>query len=832
MSFAPRTPQSPASFESSGGRLVCTDGRALPLIGASLHADARGGLVRVTLEQTFRNPHDEPLRVTYSLPLPADGAVSGFAFRIGDERVVGQVDAKHKARERFENAILEGRTAALLAQERSSLFTQEVGNVPPRTQVVCEVQVDQRLTWLPDGAWEWRFPTVVAPRYLGAQGRVADSANVSVDVADAALPVKLSLSLSIRDGLADGVRPESPSHTLHSNREPERTEVNFGDERGASLDRDIVVRWRVATMEVGTSLDVSRPASGAISDAAYGLLTIVPPAAEAHMKPVPRDLIVLLDTSGSMGGSPLDQARRVTSALVDSLNDTDQLELIEFSNSPRRWKRGAVSATSANRRDAQAWLARLQASGGTEMKAGILEALNPLRAESQRQVILITDGLIGFEHEVLNAISQRLPKGSRVHTVGVGSGVNRSLTRPAAQAGRGVELVIGIGEDVEPFVKRLMARTNAPLLTDVELSGSALVKTAPTRIPDLFGGAPALVSVKLKPEGGELIVRSRSADGDVEDRINVPATNFGHGSAAVTTLFAREVAEELELAVATGTQKSEIDPQIEKLGIDFQISTRMTSWVAVSAKQTVDPRAPKRNETMPQEHAYGMSAEGLGLRSVSMPSAQSMPAPAPAMRSAAPMKSKKMELSRMRAEPAPEAMFDDSASEEAESTLERRQSTTGSFAPVREEAAQGEGGASKDRDEKADAPKAPGAPPLPPRAKESLVDMARRLFQRPAKGGGGAAPRRVKGKLRRAGKKLIVEIDVISTLVWTPSHEARLELSNGSFEKVNVETALTTANGTFEAGVTVTLVLEIDERLGEVATVHLSNGNEVLEIVL
>ena len=171
MSFAPRTPSSPAPYESSGGRLVTADGRALPLIGASLAADAKGGIVRITLEQTFRNPHHEPLRVTYSLPLPADGAVSGFAFRIGEERVVGQVDTKRQARQRFEDAILEGRTAAILDQERSSLFTQEVGNVPPRTQVVCEVQIDQKLTWLPDGAWEWRFPTVVAPRYLGAPGR-------------------------------------------------------------------------------------------------------------------------------------------------------------------------------------------------------------------------------------------------------------------------------------------------------------------------------------------------------------------------------------------------------------------------------------------------------------------------------------------------------------------------------------------------------------------------------------------------------------------------------------------------------------------------------------
>ncbi|MDP3572804.1 MAG: VIT domain-containing protein, partial [Archangium sp.] len=238
MSFAPRTPSSVAPYESSGGRLITTDGRALPLIGASLAADAKGGLVRITLEQTFRNPHDEPLRVTYSLPLPADGAVSGFAFRIGEERVVGQVDAKARARQRFEDAILEGRTAAILDQERSSLFTQEVGNVPPRTQVICEVQIDQKLTWLPDGAWEWRFPTVVAPRYLGAPGRVADHAQVSVDVADAELPVKLSLSMAIRDRLPENARPESPSHTLHSGRGLQRTDVTFADERGAGLDRD------------------------------------------------------------------------------------------------------------------------------------------------------------------------------------------------------------------------------------------------------------------------------------------------------------------------------------------------------------------------------------------------------------------------------------------------------------------------------------------------------------------------------------------------------------------------------------------------------------------
>lgn len=879
MSFAPRTPSSPAPYESSGGRLVTVDGRALPLVGASLAADAKGGLVRITLEQTFRNPHDEPLRVTYSLPLPADGAVSGFAFRIGEERVVGQVDAKQRARQRFEDAILEGRTAAILDQERSSLFTQEVGNVPPRTQVICEVQIDQKLTWLPDGAWEWRFPTVVAPRYLGAQGRVVDHAKVSVDVADGELPVKLALSMAIRDRLPENARPESPSHTLHSGRGLQRTDVTFADERGAGLDRDVVVRWRVSGLAVGTELDVSRPSSGLASEAAYGLLTLVPPSVDAKMAPLPRDLIVLLDTSGSMSGSPLDQARRVTAALVDSLTERDQLELIEFSNSPRRWKRGAVNATEANRRDAQAWLARLRASGGTEMKAGILEALAPLRGESQRQVILITDGQIGFEHEILDAIARRLPKGSRVHTVGVGSGVNRSLTLPAARAGRGVELVIGIGEDAEPFVQRLFARTNAPLLTDVEISGSAVLGSAPARIPDLYGGSPALVSLKLRPEGGEVIIRSRSADGDVEDRVMVRPTAHGEGSQAVTTLYAREVVEDFELGVATGGNKTELDREIERFGIDFQISTRMTSWVAVSARQMVDPRAPRRTETMPQALPFGMSAEGLGLRSSTAAPMGGAGAAAPLGRQvvkgrsmAAPVMSK---MSMPRQEEAERSRADDKAStgsfsavppaeadepaasydgrsldegdaEELNAPSDRRSTRTGGIAPPAPRSAP-----ESKRDE--------GAPPPPPKApkKEGLVDLARRLLKpfsgeaqkdeapkvpAPGRAPAPAAPepapaataatRRLNGKVRRQGKRLIVEIDVTSLIKWAPGSEARLELSDGTIVKAPVLMAMTTAEGEYGLGLIITLVLEVDERVGEPATIHLSNGNEVLEIVL
>ncbi|HET9156186.1 MAG TPA: VIT domain-containing protein, partial [Myxococcaceae bacterium] len=230
-----------ADHESSGCRLASTQGQVLPLGDVMLSAEARGGLARVTLRQIFRNTHAEPLAVTYQLPLPSDAAVSGFAFTIGDRKVIGEIDRRDAARARFDEAMLQGRTAALVEQTRSSLFTQELGNVPPGTDVACEIVLDQRLRWLEEGAWEWRFPTVVAPRYLGAPARVPDADAVTVDVADAPLPGRCGLSLVVRDAVVAGRRPDSPSHPVQVQAVVGGFDVALLER--ARLDQDVVVRW-------------------------------------------------------------------------------------------------------------------------------------------------------------------------------------------------------------------------------------------------------------------------------------------------------------------------------------------------------------------------------------------------------------------------------------------------------------------------------------------------------------------------------------------------------------------------------------------------------------
>jgi len=622
---------------SNGGRLVAADGRELPLLGVKLTASAGGGVAEVILEQRFRNPYDMPLAVTYSFPLPFDAAVSGYAFTIGGRRVVGEIDRREGARERFEQALLDGKTAGLVEQDRSSLFQQEIGNIPPATDVVAMLTIDQRLRWLVEGAWEWRFPTTVAPRYLGAEGRVADAGRVTQDVADGPLPARLTLGLTLRDALA-GAGPQSPSHRLVVAGEGV---VGFaayeGDVGGVPLDRDVVVRWPVAGPAVGLSLDVSRPAAAAPNaSSAYGLPTIVPPAplfgggaSATRNDPIARDLIVLLDTSGSMGGEPLEQARRVVSALVETLGEGDQLEMIEFSSAPRRWKRGPVAASAAHKREALDWLARLRASGGTEMRAGILEALRPLRSESQRQIVLVTDGLIGFEAEVVAAIAADLPPSSRVHTVGVGSAVNRSLTGAAARAGRGVEVLGGIGEDAERAVRAIVARTAAPLVVDLVVSGSAVVGHAPRFLPDLFAGAPALIGLELRPQGGAVTVRGRTAAGAWSATTEVPVCEPGAGRATPTKLYGREAVEDLEVRAAAGGAGPELDRVVEKIGLDFQIATRLTSWIAVSEEPAIDPASPTKRVRVPHELPHGMSAEGMGLRPATVMGAFAVASAAP-----------------------------------------------------------------------------------------------------------------------------------------------------------------------------------------------------------
>lgn len=610
-----------------GAALVTVDGRTYPLDSARLVARAEGGLALTTLAQEFRNPYEEPLEVEYTLPLPADGAVIGYAIRIGERVIRGEIEKRKQAKDAYLRALAEGRSAGLLEQDRDDTFTQRLGSLPPGQAVQVEIEVLHPLGFVPsDGAdparWEYRFPTVVGVRYQGEPGRVPDAGRLDVDRAgEDEIPARIDLELTVADGSPEVMAVHSTTHDIRCAAADGLTRVGLRD--GARLDRDVVVRWNAGGGRVGVKLVQGPGRPG--DDGLYGLLTLTPPAASAPA--LARDLTVLIDASGSMSGAPLDLAKRVVHGLLESLEAGDRLEMIAFASGPTRMWPGLKKATPENLRAASRALDAIGAGGSTEMETALIEALAPLREDSQRQVVLVTDGEIGFESRVVGGILRRLPANARVHTVGVGAAPNRALTRAVARAGRGVEVFASDQESAAEAARRLCRATVRPVLTELAVGGSALRGFAPARPADVLAGQPLVLALELKPEGGTVEVKGREA-GTADAwvwRMVLPATPPGtatHPAESTATrtslplgaLFGRERIADLELeAAAQDGATPRLDSRIEQAGLRHRITSRMTSLVAVAEEPSVDPKLPRRRERLPIELPSGVSAEGSGL---------------------------------------------------------------------------------------------------------------------------------------------------------------------------------------------------------------------------
>jgi Ca-activated chloride channel homolog len=609
--------------------LVSVDGQAYPLESAAVDARAEGGMALTTLRQRFRNPHNEALEVLYALPLPADGAVLGYEIQVGERRIVGEVRSRDEAQAAYREALYEGRTAGLLEEERADTFTQRLGNIPGKTPVEVEIRVLHPLGFREGGAaaeWEYRFPTALSVRYMGAPGRVKDPEKLHPDRAAEGIPTRLSLDLHLGDATgAEGIH--SPSHRIRTGpgRGPlhetgQGARVSLAE--SSRLDRDVVVRWPALGRGLETRIVEGEGLEG--DDGRYALLTLLPPGApEAVMR---RDLTVLVDASGSMHGPPLAVAKELISDLLGSLDPGDRFELLAFSTSVERLTREPVHATPAAIRRALGRLEALTAGGGTEMQSALQAALRPLRQDAQRQVILVTDGYIAFEEEVLREAARSLPEGVRIHVVGVGSAPNRTLTRGLTRAGRGRELFVGEGADARETARLLRNATAGPVLTELSVGGSAVRAMAPARPHDVLAGRPALLTLELAAEGGAVEVTGRLpwAEEPWWWSVQVPpvddgVADRGAAEALVPTplplgaLHGRERVADLELELAAGADRSRIEKRIEACGLRHRIVTRRTSLVAMAEEPSVDPREPRRRERLAVELPAGVSAEGVGL---------------------------------------------------------------------------------------------------------------------------------------------------------------------------------------------------------------------------
>ncbi|HJR70712.1 MAG TPA: VIT and VWA domain-containing protein, partial [Gammaproteobacteria bacterium] len=490
----------------------------LPLRHTAVRAVVNGYVSAVDVTQQFENPYDEKIEAVYLFPLPEKAAVNEFVMTIGERRIRGILREKEEAQRIYEDARAQGYRASLLVQHRPNIFEQKVANIEPGKRIDVNIRYFHTLAY-EDGWYSFVFPTVVGPRYnpVGSSDPVAALPRTDVSAPPAGTAVRylrprersahdLRLSVDIDAGVA--IEELTASHDVATQRDGEaRAHVQLAA-GNVMPNRDFVLKFRVAGETVKSNLLTYVDPE---TRQGYFTLFVYPPAAPTALRRQPVEMVFVIDTSGSMSGRPLEQARAAVNAALDRLERSDKFQIMNFSTSVRQFAASPVPATGDNIARARGYLAALGGEGGTEMLSGIRAALDFARdPERQRFVTFLTDGYIGNEVEILGQV-QRTIGDARIFSFGVGNSVNRYLLDGLATEGRGAAAYLGLSDSAGDIMEYYFERISRPALTNVTVdwNGFAATDVYPSRLPDLFRGRPVIVTGKFRGEARDVAVRGR-----------------------------------------------------------------------------------------------------------------------------------------------------------------------------------------------------------------------------------------------------------------------------------------------------------------------------------
>ena len=664
--IAPLTIEHDAEPEAGLGALATSRGN-LPLEAIDVRAAITGTSASVELTQGFRNPFDAPLEATYIFPLPGRAAVTAMRMECAGHVVEAVLKERSRAREDYDKAIAEGRRAAIAEEDRPDVFTMRAGNIAPGERVTIRLTLAQPVPYQ-DGGVTFRFPLVVAPRYIPGRplggapaGRgvaadtdaVPDASRISPPVLLPGFPNPVRLTMSVDIDPA-GLPLAGIRCSLHATSEEAarngHTIVRLRP--GERLDRDFILRLALADRKrIATSL-VLTPDPG--EDPAQGTftLTLLPPDGGDRSRP--RDVALVLDRSGSMSGWKMVAASRAAARIVDTLTSVDRFAVFCFDNlveRPPDLPDGLAEATDRNRFRAIEQLARTDARGGTEMLEPLERAVRLLtdaaepeityaqtadgRPGRDRVLILVTDGQVGNEDQILHRIGPLLAR-IRVHVVGIDQAVNAGFLSRLAGAGRGRCELVESEDRLDEAAARIHRRIGAPLVTALALAADGLQivpgTVAPSLLPDLFPGVPVTVAGRWHGiPGGTVTVRGTAADGAPFESKVLAGTG---GNPASTANWARAHLRDLEdryacLAGHVPAELARLEHQITDVSLRYGVLCRFTAFVAVDSRVVTDGGVPHR-VIQPVELPAGWDPAGLGL-----PCAAAAPAPPGAMRARA-----------------------------------------------------------------------------------------------------------------------------------------------------------------------------------------------------
>src|SRR5262245_54549905 len=595
-----------------------------PLKHTDVKAEVSGQLARVTVTQEFHNPFKKKIEAVYAFPLPQSAAVDDMTMIVGDRTVKGKIKRREEAQAIYEAAREAGQTAGLLDQERPNIFTQSVANIAPGAEVKITISYIEFLKY-EAGTYEFVFPMVVGPRYIpgqptGKQGggwapdtnKVPDGSRITPQVAPQA--TRAGHDISIQVNLDTGVPIDGLKSTLHevdvARTDNRRALVRLKDQ-ATIPNKDFILKFDVAGKKISDAVMTHRGAQG-------GLFTLIlqPPERVTAADVTPKELVFVLDTSGSMSGFPIDKAKETMKLALDNLYPEDTFNLITFSGDTHILFPRPVPATRENLLRAQSFLASRQGSGGTEMMKAIRAALEPSdKQDHVRIVCFMTDGYVGNDMEVISEI-QKHPN-ARVFAFGIGSSVNRFLLDKMAEHGRGEVEYVTLEDDGSAAARRFHERVRNPLLTDIEIDWADLpvADVYPKRIPDLFSAKPLILTGRYTSAArGVIRLRGNLAGQNFvkEIPVDLPESQTEHDSLA--TLWARTRIDDLMSQDYAGIQNA--DPQLDvreaitQLGLEYRLMTQFTSFVAVEEMTVTDGGQPRRID-VPVEMPEGVSREGV-----------------------------------------------------------------------------------------------------------------------------------------------------------------------------------------------------------------------------
>lgn len=627
---APRTPvqlhETTVNDVEQGSLLLHADGgrRLLaPLVDTDVKMQVNGLIARVTVRQSFSNPGEDWVNGTYVFPLPERSAVDRLRMRVGERVIEGRISERGKARATFTAAKRAGKKATLIEQQRPNLFTSRVANIGPAETVIVELEYQQTLDY--EGGWfSLRFPMTVGVRYIPGSGpvggfddggwafntdQVPDASAITPPMTPAGVghdnPIALRVELDAGLPLA---AIESPYHGIRRTDLGQNRYAVELDATRVSADRDFVLRYRATAGQEPRAAFFRQE----VGEAAYGLLMLVPPEAEwSKREAAAREVVFVIDTSGSMSGGSIEQAR---SALLDGLSRLhhgDRFNIVQFnSHTSALWPQ-ARPVTDPNLAAARRYVSALRADGGTEMATALSTVLDGQKEHDQlRQIIFITDGAVGNEQALLNLIENRLGA-ARLFTVGIGSAPNTYFMREAAHVGRGTFTYVGKKSEVRNVISGLFAKLEFPVLADIELTADGSGdETLPARVKDLYANEAMLLSFKL--DDASTLTLSGVHGGNPWST-QVPLANGGD-AVGLDVAWARQAIADLERSLARGANREQVRESITSLGLEHHLVTAYTSLVAVDTTPSRPATKPAHDAKVPNKMPAGWKMQAPGQR--------------------------------------------------------------------------------------------------------------------------------------------------------------------------------------------------------------------------